>query len=123
MIKWDKFHQQFFGKSEVKWFGTKGILKVNDEVNAEIIVDDLKIHDHFRQYLVRIVHKQSGQLSANGFVFDNYLSVQPGSRDNEFFEVIGHCSRGDADWYIKQPTEKSMKAMAKTIFEYIEMWK
>ena len=125
MLKWDKFHQSIFGaNSTIKWFGTKGIFPISENTNAEIVITDSKIHNHFREYLVRIVSKQTGQISAHTFSFDDYLIPMYRIQQNEHFEVIAGTQIGiDAQWYIKRPSLGSTCELAVTIMKYIDTWR
>ena len=124
MAKWNKFHESIFGVGNaIKWFGAKGILKINNDVNAEVIASSSGTADHFTQYVVRIISKTAGELSQNAFPFKDYLVLKPGSRQNSNgFEVIGYCCKENIEWYIQIPTNDSLEEFNKDIFEYIQQW-
>lgn len=119
-----EFNERFFkGKRGLKWFDTKGVMKLNENLNAEIKLVTGMVHDHYNAFTVRIVNKNDGEITNHRFKFESYLKSRIDNRSdcrNQEFEVVKYVS---CDWYIAIPDEKEIKAMVKTIFDFINMYK
>lgn len=126
MDKYSKFNSEFFSENkDIKWFGKKGLLALNQEQNAEIVLSTGNVSGTYDRYKIKIVNKLEGLISDHVFKFDDYFSKRVDSRPDykNGFAVIDHCfAPHEKGWYIAEPSKEETKKLAAMIFEYIEAY-
>lgn len=112
------FNEDFFkSKKNIRWYDKMGILKLDDNVNVVITIDDLTNRDHYIGYKVEIINKVTSTIHSHFFRFKNHLEFTHRGSDKYFHVWL---NMGKFDWYVSRPT--NTKKMVDTIFDYIHQW-
>jgi hypothetical protein len=133
-ITFEQFNSRLFDTSAIKWFNNKGILKINDNINAIIL--PIQYQDHINNlyiyikeayigYKVTIINKKIGELDNQSFIFDDHLTVAINElnfpRENRF--MFGDYNEGGFHWYLLDIDRKEFSYYEKEMMEYIDTWK
>jgi hypothetical protein len=118
----EQFNENFFNNKKIQWYDTKGILKINENLKAVIILSTLRISEHYEGYKISIVNKNGGKVDSIFLKFKDNLKTRVDNRPDYIgdFEIIEYCQ---CDWYIAQPSRSDIDLMVKKIMKYINSWK
>lgn len=98
----------------IKWFNGFGTVKIGECI-VTITISTKGIYGHYVGYRVKISGKNN-VLDTRFFTFKYYLGSD--------YEIIDHaCLNGIAKWCNSIPCSNSVAAMAKTIADYINVFK
>lgn len=109
----------------IEWHGRKGVL-CRDAVNVTLALVTSGTSGTYTGFLVRIVHKERGELDSCYFDFDVHLDPEKRSDDrydyphhgrDRCYCVIEHTG---ADWYVAVPT--TVEPLCRAIAEYVAQW-
>jgi hypothetical protein len=117
-----EFNERFFTKYDnIRWFEKKGILKINDDVNASIELAITNVWGEYPGYLVTIANKKEGKIDSHYFDFNSYLKTRVDDKQDlhSGFSIISHCGW---DWYIAIPEMSEVLEMSACIMDYINLW-
>jgi hypothetical protein len=138
LVDYESFNKKFFEKTALKlmWFGRKGVVLVKDGINAEVTLSTnctgISTSGEYVSYHVKILGKD-GEITSHTFEFKDYLKERIDNRKDSHakhyyagnnFHISDNCCQDDgiADWYIMQPSEREMNAMASKIVAYISQY-
>lgn len=103
-----------------------GFVQLPNNRLAKLTLSTSSTHDliptsgTYKSVRVSIIEKNSGEIDAELFCFDDYLEIDKTKRtDARGFKVIDHCGW---NWYILIPTNKSLKKYTEAINAYIQMF-
>jgi hypothetical protein len=108
-------------KSELKFFGSTVFFKMSNGKIAEIDLDDDGYAHRYSRIRVQIKNKDSGLVTSNYFVFEDYLARS--STDNSVKNMLyiwDDTRLNQLEWYIVEPV--SFIPIVCSIFEYIDMY-
>jgi hypothetical protein len=116
-----KFNEEFWKsqKKLITWYDKQGVMKLDDQRNVTITIDDVGYKDNWNGYHVEIINKMDGTIIKKWFRFKDHLTmihrggVQP--------QCHVWLNSGNFDWYISRP--KDTKEMVKVIMNWIEMFR
>ena len=95
---------------------------VRKNVNAEIILTTQGTSGQYEGYLLKMVHKDNGEVTSEFFAFNDYLVAEKHNPqvDTYGLVIIEHCG---TDWYMSSPTLLSLQSMVLQILAYIDDYK
>lgn len=108
---------------DLKFFGKKAIYTIDAMNVAEISIGTCGTSGHYPQLVVKIQHKENGEIARNGFIFEEYLERKDGNKnttDVQNMYLWGYNPKEGFDWYIVYP--KTTKPICNAIFEYISCY-
>ncbi len=115
-----KFNEHFFRpvSADFHFYGKKVVYpNIRQGVNAEIILSIHGTMGQYEGYLVKIVHKEKGEVTSEFFAFKDYLVEEKPMKENPYgLVIIEHCG---SDWYMSSPTRLSHLNMVTKILGYI----
>ena len=118
-----KFNEKFFGDKNITWFIDKGVIQLNANTNATIVMDRNGRAEDYYGYSINIINKEHGVIDSTKFEFNKYFT-QENRIDTEKDEECGFRIYDETnDWYIAIPAKKEINAMVNAINQYINLWK
>lgn len=111
---------------EFFWFDEKGIFRLNEDILVEITLNEVFHYDphYYSGYIVRIIHKKTGELSKHFFSFKQYLNDLDWYKQHDYL-LWKHPDNGKEEilWHNdKTPSEESIKSLTEKIKEYINLF-
>jgi hypothetical protein len=119
----ETFNRDFFDNHLLAWYGNCGVIKINDEVNAEIRLNESGVKGVYDNYNVKIISKKNGVITVQNFYFDNYFKKRIDARQEKKVGFHIWHNNGVFRWYIAIPDPEEIHIMSISIMEYISLWR
>jgi len=124
-MKFKQFNERFFNDDRITWYDREGIVNLGD-TNAVITLVANNTISHLDAYYVDIVHKKTGHIATQRFLFNSYFSQRNridtrSDISNQPFYVWDDGVKRP-DWYIAIPSNTEVGNLATQIMEYIKQW-
>ena len=118
--KFKRFNESFLKPLKVQWFDKVGYLKLNENINVKIYIDDVGVHGNFNGYRVEIIHRGIGTIDKHFFRFKDYIEFCDNSRITTKNSHV--WENGDKfDWYINKPINS--KNYLKVLQDFINIYR
>ncbi len=119
----EEFNRKFFKSTatfENAFFFNKKIVlpTIRPLTNAEIEIRDVGCVGDYNGYMIRIIHKDNGQIANEWFPFSAYLKTE--NKTDYTPHINEYCG---IDWWCEGATPESIKTMVAKMLEYISLYR
>lgn len=115
------FNNRLFGNNEdITWYGRKGVMKIDDERRATILLTTNGNRDYYVGYEVAIKNKEDGTVDYHRFYFNDYFTKDDNVSDRDGgYLMISYAAK---DWYKSVPSNEAQDRFTAEILDYIQQW-
>ena len=116
------FNKKIFGNNEdITWYGKKGVIKLDDDRRATILLVTNGKRAYYKGYEVAIKNKEDGTVDCHRFYFSDYFTEDDNvSDDDGGYLMISYVSK--KNWYGSVPSDEAQDRFAEKILDYIHQW-